>query len=108
MPFDGYSSINMKGRMSLSARDVDYASARTIDQTQPLKNTTSRASRASFLDTISNKSSSIIQGPILMDNVYLEKRSETFTDDEGETVSKRCFLLLCGSGENTAPSYMTL
>lgn len=43
-----------------------------------------------------------------MDNVHLEKRSETFIDDVGETVSKRCFVLLCGSGDNVLPNYMTL
>jgi hypothetical protein len=108
--FDGNSSINMKGRVSLAARDVDYASNSFIELPQTSRDGSSRASRASLVnDSLqSSRSSVITQGPILMDNVHLEKRSETFIDDVGETVSKRCFVLLCGSGDNVAPNYFSL
>lgn len=36
----------------------------------------------------------------VMDNKRLEKRSETFTDDQNQTVNKRCFVLLCGDVDN--------
>lgn len=34
-----------------------------------------------------------------MDNERLAKRSETFTDDQGQTVEKRCFFLCCGNDD---------
>ena len=36
---------------------------------------------------------------VVMDNEKLAKRSETFTDDLGQTVEKRCFLLCCGNDD---------
>lgn len=45
--------------------------------------------------------------PHVMANKRLEKRSETFTDDQNQTINKRCFVLLCGDADNHT-NYMNL
>lgn len=42
-----------------------------------------------------------------MDNDRLNKLSEQFTDDKGESVIKRCFVFLCGQ-DNFKPNYLMI